>query len=198
MSPRISVSASGTTHPSSGTRSRPTPRRAARISPPPPSRPPPPRLPPLPSHPRVGAAPRTHRPPARGPPRRPPQRELRPELREPPPRRPGCAAPLEVDGQGGGPPELVLPGREQRVLPLAGLDPETHLGARLRPRDRPARHPGQLVLRDAGQDRAARGHARRRLAVVRRRVHQVLRVADHELLERLHVLDVGKGAAGGP
>src|SRR2546426_986401 len=182
MSPRISASASGTTHPSSGTRSRPTPRRAPPISPPPPPPPPPPRAPP----PLPGAG-------ARPPGRPRPPRARRPALRTPPPRRPGRAAPLEVDGQGGGPPELVLPGREQRVLPLAGLDPETHLGAPLRPRDRPARHPGQLVLRDAGQDRAARGQARRALAAVRPRGHQVLRVADHELRERLHVLDVVEG-----
>src|SRR5437773_785826 len=189
MSPRISVRASGTTPPSRGPRPPPPPAPPPPRPPPPPPRPPPPPPPPPPAP-----------PPLRGrePARRRPHRELRPELREPPPRRPGRAAPLEVDGQGGGPPELVLPGREQRVLPLAGLDPEAHLGARLRPRDRPARHPGQLVLRDAGQDRAARGQARRRLAVVRRRVHQVLRVADHELRERLHVLDVVESAAGGP
>src|SRR5439155_19360190 len=98
---------------------------------------------------------------------------------------------------GGGPAELVLPGRQQRVLTLAGLDPETDLGARLRARDRPARDLGQLVLRDAGQDRAARRQARRRLAAVRRRVHQVLEIADHELRERLHVRDVVESAAGG-
>src|SRR3989442_1374965 len=156
MSPRISASASGTTHPSSRTRSPPPP-------PPPPPAPPPPPPPPPPPHPP-----------------------------HPPPRRPGRAAPLEVDGQGGGPPELVLPGREQRVLPLAGLDPETHLGAPLRARDRPARHPGQLVLRDAGQDRAARGQARRRLPGVRRRLPRGLRGAGHGFRGRLPALAVGE------
>ena len=62
MSPRISVSASGTTHPSSGTRSRPTPGRAARLSPAPAFRRPPLSFATLSSSTRFGAAARSSRP----------------------------------------------------------------------------------------------------------------------------------------
>src|SRR5205823_12899550 len=101
-----------------------------------------------------------------------PEQELRPELGEAAPGGPGARAGLEVDGQRRRPAELVLPRGEQRVAALAGVDVEPELGARLRPRRRPARDGRQILLRETREHRAGDAYARRCVLEPRRGVDQ--------------------------
>src|SRR5262249_23568741 len=113
------------------------------------------------------------------------------------PYRPCRRARLEIERHDGDPAELVLPGRQQGIAALAGLDVDPELGAGLRPRRRPAEDRRKLVLLDAGEDGARVAEVGGSLLAIGGLFHEAPGVADHQLGQRAYVLDVVELAAGG-